>query len=80
MVRERLNRVTAGYTFQELGELMGFFPETVRRYLRHGSPRAEFVAAVCRTFGVSAEWLLLGKGPMDSPENGRKRARSANGK
>ncbi len=64
-VRARLAKVTAGYTFHELGELMGFFPETVRRYLRHGSPRAEFVAAVCQTFGVSATWVLLGKGGPD---------------
>ena len=36
--------------------------ESVRRYLRGASPSVTFLQRVCIVYGVSADWLLCGRG------------------
>jgi transcriptional regulator with XRE-family HTH domain len=59
---ERLNLLAEGLTVIEVGRRTGFDVETTRRYLRFGPPKAEFIREMCLAFGVSADWLLLGRG------------------
>ena len=62
-VARRIRAVCGDRSMQEIGRLTGTHPETVRRYLRGLTPaRAEFLASVASTFGVSAEWLLHERG------------------
>jgi hypothetical protein len=62
-LRQRLNSETMHLTLREIGDRTATHPETVRRYLTSGSPSAMFLALFCRAFGVSADWVLSGKGP-----------------
>lgn len=61
---QRLRETVGARSNRFVATVTGYNEETVRRYLRDGGPSAEFLAAVCREFGVSADWLLLGIGPM----------------
>jgi transcriptional regulator with XRE-family HTH domain len=61
---QRLRSLVGARSFREIGELTDTHPETARRYLAGQAPSVEFLAAVCRAFGVTAEWLLTGQGPM----------------
>lgn len=61
---QRLRDAVGSRSNRFVATVTGYNEETVRRYLRDGGPSAEFLASVCREFGVSAEWLLLGFGPM----------------
>jgi helix-turn-helix protein len=58
----RLRDVAGPLTFREVGELTGTHPENARRYLQGGSVSLNFVRNFCRAFGVSADWLLEGRG------------------
>lgn len=51
-------------TYRQVSDQTGANPETVRRYMQGQAPSVEFVAALCRVFGISADWLLTGRGPM----------------
>lgn len=62
---ERLQQAAGGMTYRQLGLLVDHNPETVRRYLTGATlPGASFLAALCETMDVSADWLLLGRGSM----------------
>lgn len=61
---QRLRDAVGSRSNRFVATITGYNEETVRRYLRDGGPSAEFLASVCREFGVSADWLLLGMGPM----------------
>ena len=61
---QRLRDAVGSRSNRFVATITGYNEETVRRYLRDGGPSAEFLASVCREFGVSADWLLLGLGPM----------------
>lgn len=63
-LHERLLEVVGDRTYRALADLTGQNAETVRRYMQGQSPSVEFLAAVCGTLGVSADWLLTGQGPM----------------
>lgn len=63
-LHERLLEVAGDRTYRALADLTGQNAETVRRYMQGQSPSVEFLAAVCGTLGVSADWLLTGQGPM----------------
>ncbi|MEO1128295.1 MAG: hypothetical protein AAFX05_01150 [Planctomycetota bacterium] len=63
-IAERLEFACKDRSCREIGRLTQTHPETVRRYLRGGRPPACFIASFCSIFGVSADWLLLGEGPM----------------
>lgn len=61
---QRLRDAVGSRSNRFIATVTGYNEETVRRYLRDGGPSAEFLASVCREFGVCADWLLLGVGPM----------------
>lgn len=63
-LHERLAAVVGQRSSRSIGDLTGTNHETVRRYLSGNAPSVEFLQALCRAFGVSADWLLTGKGPM----------------
>jgi transcriptional regulator with XRE-family HTH domain len=63
-VSRRLQKLLGGRTAREVAERTGVHPETVRRYMGGMTPSVEFVAAICREFGVSGDWLLLDRGNM----------------
>lgn len=64
MLHERLQAVAGNLTYRNLAELTKTHPETVRRYMQGHAPSVEFLAAICTSMGISAEWLLTGRGPM----------------
>ena len=72
-----MTHVVGQSTYRHIGELTGTHPETVRRYLQGQAPSAEFLIGVCRAFGVSANWLLNGHGPMRANEIRREALRQA---
>lgn len=63
-LHDRLQAAVGEMTYRQLAELTGANAETVRRYMQGQPPAVEFLAAVCRAFGVSGDWLLMGRGPM----------------
>lgn len=65
----RLREAAGARNNREIGEALGFSPETVRRYMTGVSPPCvAFVIALCERFGVSADWLVLGAGPKSPGE------------
>lgn len=62
-LHDRLREVVGDRTYRALADLTGQHPETVRRYMQGQAPSVEFLAAVCSALGVSADWLLTGRGP-----------------
>jgi transcriptional regulator with XRE-family HTH domain len=60
---ERFRSACAGISPTQVARLTGCNKETVRRYLNgQSTPSAEAIAGVCSALGVSADWLLLGRG------------------
>jgi transcriptional regulator with XRE-family HTH domain len=55
-------------TYRQVSDRTGTHAETVRRYMQGQAPSVEFVAALCRVFGISADWLLTGRGPMKAAD------------
>ncbi len=68
----RLDEVCAGLTPTQIALAIGLpRPAAVRRYLSGFAPSVEFIARMCCTFGVSADWILLGRGSGDPSEQQR---------
>ncbi len=67
-MHERLLAAVGDRTYRLIGEMTGTHPETVRRYLQGQAPSVEFVASLSSALGISADWLLTGRGPMKSDE------------
>lgn len=67
-LHERMHSVAGGLTYRALGETTGMHPETVRRYMQGQSPSAEFLEALCRSFDLNAQWLIMGRGPTKRSE------------
>ncbi len=63
-LHDRLSSVAGARTYRALGELTGTHPETVRRYMQGQSPAVDFLAALCHSMAINADWLLTGRGPM----------------
>ncbi|MDE6482298.1 MAG: helix-turn-helix domain-containing protein [Rikenellaceae bacterium] len=67
-MKERLEQLLAakGYTSQRFAEIMGVQPSGISHILAgRNKPRFDFLERLLRRFpDVSADWLLLGKGPM----------------
>jgi transcriptional regulator with XRE-family HTH domain len=60
----RLRTVVGTRSYRAIAEEIGLNAETVRRALHGDSrPSIELAIAVCRAYGVSAQWLLLGEEP-----------------
>lgn len=58
----RLRAVAGDATFREVGQATGTHPENARRYLQGGSVGLKFLRNFCRSYNVSADWLLEGIG------------------
>ena len=63
-LHDRLSSVAGARTYRALGELTNTHPETVRRYMQGQSPAVDFLAALCHSMAINADWLLTGRGPM----------------
>src|SRR5262245_18363497 len=64
-VRRRLRQACAGYSLADLGRMTGDHPENIRRYLSGigKTPFSfEYATGLCHATGLSADWLLLGRG------------------
>lgn len=61
----RLKHAMGQHSIADFARLVDWHPETVRRYVAGDTrPPAEFLARVCARFEISADWLLIGEGPM----------------
>lgn len=67
-LHDRLSTVASGQTYRALSQMTETHPETVRRYMQGQSPSVEFLAAVCSTLAINADWLLTGRGPQRADE------------
>lgn len=67
-LHERLVAATGNMTYRQVGEITQTHPETVRRYMQGQTPSVEFLEALTGALGLSAEWLLTGRGPMKLDE------------
>lgn len=63
-LHERLSIIAGERSYRRLAELTNHNPETVRRYMHGQPPSVEFLASLCASLGVCADWLLTGRGPM----------------
>lgn len=61
-VVHRLHLIAGRLTYKEIGARTSTHPESVRRYFTYGHPSVEFIAAFCRAYSTSADWLLNGFG------------------
>ncbi len=61
-LRDRLVMVLGDRTYQDLARATGVSSESVRRYLRTGSPSAVFLMRVCNAYGINGNWLFTGEG------------------
>ena len=61
-LRERLRLAVQGESCRDVGERTATHPETVRRYLSNGTPSTDFIRNVAEAYGISADWLLCGRG------------------
>src|SRR3982751_5841133 len=74
-LHERLSAAIGHLAVRHIGDKPGINPEHVNRYLRGHPPSAEFVAAICQSFDISADWLLMGRGPMRASDTRRQTLR-----
>jgi transcriptional regulator with XRE-family HTH domain len=61
---DRLQHAVGDMSYRKLGRLTDTHPETVRRYMQGQAPSTTFLINFCRAFGISADWLLTGRGAM----------------
>lgn len=67
-IQKRFAEALRNRSNAEISRLTGFHPEAIRRYRLGRTPPASLLAAMCVKLGLSADWLLLGKGPMMASE------------
>jgi hypothetical protein len=65
---DRLREAVGDRPIREVAELVGLHPEHMRRILGGKEPPADQVARICTGLDLSADWLLLGRGPMHRSE------------
>lgn len=64
-IAERLLLLRGAIKQGEFSRIVGVNPNTLRSYENGRSiPNHEFLEQICVQFSVSADWLLLGHGPM----------------
>ena len=70
-ISARINQVITHFTggnVSKFGRMIDVIPDTVSTYLgknkRITMPSAEFISKLVDKFGISPEWILLGKGEM----------------
>ncbi len=67
-LHDRLREAAGHRSYRHIGELTDTHPETVRRYMQGQAPGIEFITAFVNGLGLSAEWLISGRGPMRAGE------------
>lgn len=67
-IRARVKAVVGHGPIVEVARRLGMNSETTRRMLGKSPPSFSFIVAVCRAYGVSADWLLFG---VHTPEHTR---------
>ena len=60
----RLGFLLRQRTYQQIADATGIGSTSVRRMVLNGRPSARLLVGLCQEFGVSPDWLLLGKGPV----------------
>ncbi len=50
----------SGMSQRELGERIGVAPPTISYWCNGSWMSAKYLPAICRTLGISADWLLFG--------------------
>jgi hypothetical protein len=70
-LHSRLHAVVGPLSYAGLAARIGHNHETVRRYMRGGTPSVGFVAAVSIEFDCSLNWLLLGHPPRAASDIAR---------
>lgn len=70
-VASRVSRVVAHFGRRRVAAAIGISPETVRRYESGTTPNLRFLRGVVDGLGVSAEWMILGSGPLLEVERRR---------
>lgn len=60
--RMKVVRFDQDYTLEEMGAALGIASATVAKYEATGAPSLYGAISYGETFGVSLDWLLLGKG------------------
>lgn len=52
----------SGISQRELAEHIGVNPATISYWCNHGNwMSAKYLPAICKTLGISADWLLFGE-------------------
>ena len=64
----RLNMVFEEVRPRDVSQACGISTETIRRCRAGSTPSMRLVICLVSDFGVSADWLLLGRGPMVADE------------
>src|SRR5262249_18269819 len=67
-LHDRLALVAGHLSYADLADRTGCNHETVRRYMRGGTPSITFVVSVSIAFDCSLNWLLLGSPPRAMSE------------
>lgn len=63
--RLRLARHAAGLSMREAAERTGVPARTISNYeLGEHKPSIDYIVTICTCFGINANWLLTGEGPM----------------
>ena len=64
MFSMRLGFLLRQRTYRQIADATGISSTSVRRMVLNGRPSSRLLIGLCQSFGVSPEWLLLGKGPV----------------
>lgn len=70
-VAARVTRLVAHFGRRRVAGAIGVSPETVRRYEAGVTPSARLLRGVVEGLGVSAEWLIMGTGPLLEADRAR---------
>ncbi len=62
--RCRIAREEAGLTQIEAAKKLGWHVNTVRKYERNRSNHLRPYVDICRAYGISLDWLVLGRGEL----------------
>lgn len=62
----RIREVVGNYSLYEISKHTGLNRESIRRHLHRGRPSVDSVVMLCKVFGVSADWILGIREPLDA--------------